>query len=267
MRELLQNLRLHLASFARDSDFVAPTFRSARAVSLSGRWGTAEGQLLASLARPGSIAIDVGANVGQYSAVLARALQGLGIVLAFEPNPYAYEALVKGCRKKLVLPLSCALSNRSGSGTLSVPLSLNGEMQIQLGSLDENLQKTGYERFSVVVEKLDTFLPILDLGVSVVKIDVEGFELEVLKGAEKLLTEQRPPLVIEIEHRHQPSGQSAEDVVMWLLDHGYEVCGLDPRGIIGWKEALRKQGEYTRGNGAHPAEYCNNFVAHPASVP
>jgi len=264
VRERFQELKLHLASFARDSDFVAPAFRSARAVSLTGRWGTAEGRLLASLTRPGSIAIDVGANVGQYSAVLARALQGLGLVLAFEPNPLAYEALVKGCRNKLVLPLSCALSNRSGIGTLSVPLSPTGEMQIQLGSIEESPRKMGHQRFSVALERLDTFLPVLNLGVSVVKIDVEGFELEVLKGAEKLLSEQRPPIVIEIEHRHQPSGQSAEDVVVWLLDHGYVVSGLHQQGIIGWKEALQKQSEFTSVNDSHSLEYCNNFVAHPA---
>lgn len=264
MRDHYQGLKLQLASFARDNAVVAPAFRSARAVSLTGRWGTAEGRLLASLASPGSIAIDVGANVGQYSAVLARSLQGHGLVLAFEPNPIAYEELVKGCRNKLVLPLSYALSNRSGVGILSVPLSPTGEMQAQLGSIEEGPQLAGYKQFSVTLERLDSFLPILNMGVSVMKIDVEGFELEVLKGAELLLVEQRPPIVIEIEYRHQPSGQSAEDVIVWLLDHGYAVSGLHLQGTIGWKEALQRQRNFKSINDSRPLEYCNNFIARPA---
>jgi len=263
MRHNADQLRLSLAAAARNNPILAPAFRGIRARMLVGKGGTVEGRLLSQLVQPGTVAIDVGANLGQYSAVMARSLRGSGFVLAFEPNPIAYEELVRGARNKAIVPLQYALSSQPGTSTLSVPTTEDGELQIQLGSLGHREGEGGHREFEVSVQTLDSFEPMLQLPVSVLKIDVEGFELEVLKGAQRILEQHRPPVVLEIEHRHQPESQSAQDVAQWLLGHDYTVQGLTTAGLLDWQAALERQAAYVHGAATPGEDYVNNFLCRP----
>lgn len=256
----LRDAKLALASAARTSPLIAPSFRTARSVMLASRWGTLEGRLLAQLARPGSMAIDVGANVGQYSVVLARALRGQGTVLAFEPNPVALGELVTATRRKRVLALPYALSSAQGKASLHVPTDAGGLPQIQLGSLGLRSGDGGSLSYEVEMETLDSFLPIMQSPVSVIKVDVEGHELAVLQGAEAVLGHFCPPLVLEIEHRHQPEGQTAEGVIHWLEDRGYGVKAITHMGEIGWQEGLDRQATFDVGSAVPGEDYVNTFL-------
>ena len=267
MRQGATQLRLSLAAAARRSPLLAPSFRATRARMLASPLGSTEGRLLSSLVRPGTVAIDVGANLGQYSVVMAQALRGDGFVLAFEPNPLAYEELLRGVRRMRILPMPLALSSQAGTSTLTVPTDEDGELQIQLGSLSHREGGGGSRQFEVRVQTLDAYLPLIEAPVSVIKVDVEGFELEVLRGAKGLRERERPPLVLEIEHRHQPQGQSAQEVVSWLLSRDYTVKGVTTAGLIDWREALDRQAAYVHGATETPsADYVNNFLCRPVRV-
>jgi hypothetical protein len=68
------------------------------------------------------------------------------------------------------------------------------------------------------------------LPTSIVKIDVEGYELAVIEGAIETITTHRPALVVEIEEQHQPAGQSIDDVFGRISDLGYVLFAIGSAG-------------------------------------
>lgn len=132
--------------------------------------------------RDGAVFVDVGANVGAYS--LRAAARGMK-VYAFEPMPVNIELFKRNAAlNKLSVELSeCALGAENGNARLTPNgavsrISKNGELEVPLRTLDS----------------FD--LPRVDL----LKVDVEGYELEVLKGAEKTLERSHPAIMVEMHH-------------------------------------------------------------------
>jgi hypothetical protein len=105
-----------------------------------------------------------------------------------------------------------------------------------------------------------------DQRVSLLKIDVEGAELEVFKGAERILREQSPLLVFECENRHLEAG-SVQDVFSYLTSFGYEGSFIDrnrlmPLSTFDPLVHQRQDGEWFW----KKASYCNNFVFAKSSL-
>ena len=250
----------------RSNKRFAPVYRSVRAIHLSSSFGTVEGQWLSKLVQPGSVAVDVGANVGQYTAVMNRALKNQGAILAFEPNPLAFNQLVLGTRGKKVEAHKVALSAEEGYMNLNVPVSNFGEMLVQLGSLNTSKAGSDDRQYLVPVKTLDSFQRKLEWGISVIKIDVEGHELQVLRGATATISKQRPCILIEVETRHQPTGQSVDDVFSYLLDFGYQVRGISETGLVDVTKALTSQHSNYYEDGAIGAGYINNFLCTPKEL-
>lgn len=207
---------------------------------------------LRSWARPGARAIDVGANHGLYSYALAR----LGMTVeAFEPQPWCVRTLEGWARGRLTVH-QAGLSDDDTTLTLNLPV-VGGTRFTGYASFGEVEGET--EQISVPVRRLDSY----DFqDVAFIKIDVEGHELSVLRGAGKTLERNRPLLLIEIEERHLASGS--------LADAFAEV------------EALGYSGEYLHDGGWQPlatfsidrlqrarlagdahAPYVNNFLFRP----
>lgn len=130
----------------------------------------------------GAVFVDVGANVGAYS--LRAALSGME-VYAFEPNPRNIKLLTRNAElNHLTLELAdCALGAEEGTAHLTPNgavsrITESGELEVPVHTLDS------YE------------LPAVDL----VKVDVEGYELEVLRGAQKTLERSHPAMMVEMHH-------------------------------------------------------------------
>lgn len=138
-------MRLRGADYIRSNRHIAPIYRTSRAIHLSSRLGSLEARWIYKLVRPGSVAIDVGANVGQYTAVMNRALKGKGQILAFEPNALAFEQLTRGIRSKNIDCFRVALSDTTGIQTLNVSISEVGEALVQLGSLNYQVGTWGFD--------------------------------------------------------------------------------------------------------------------------
>jgi FkbM family methyltransferase len=187
------------------------------------RLGEAELHELPRLIRPGSIAVDVGAHFGTFSVPMARLVGKQGRVISIEPIAEDAELLERGARA-LRLPitvLNCALSSSEGEAELHVPL-LGGSQKTALSSLEATTQAgdAGYmETRTVRTRTLDEVLGNVDLPVSFVKIDVEGHELDVLRGAERTLRAERPHLLIEINN--DLGDRPVEDVFEFILSFGY----------------------------------------------
>ena len=176
------------------------------------RTGEKELTILDCLSKPGSTAVDVGANLGAYSFAMSR----LGLnVLSFEPNP-DLAGLIRRLRLPNVEVFSEALSDTGGEAVLSIPIMRSGHV---LASLEKDvLDKTGAPVQALDIRKRTLDDLRLD-SVSLLKIDTEGHEEKVLKGSLETLKKCKPSIVIEIEERHNKGGISR--IKALLSDIGY----------------------------------------------
>lgn len=163
-------------------------------------------QLLRSLCPPGGVAIDVGANVGCHTLAMAAAAGGRGRVLAFEPSPQSFRRLaanvaLNGMRQ--VTAMNVALGERPGNLELASPPPAHAQHGMATFHA-ANLADATPEivRVPVEVRTLDGVVAEhAPERVDVIKIDVEGHEMQVLHGASHTLGRYRPAVVFEFAQR------------------------------------------------------------------
>jgi FkbM family methyltransferase len=180
------------------------------------RKGEREIRLVPFLANKGRVSLDIGANKGVYAYAL---LGHSAAVHGFEPNPKMFRVLESWARDRVHLH-AVALGDASGTADLLIPRSRHGYSN-QGGSLSQaRMEGETCGIVSVDVLRLD------DLGIANVgfmKIDVEGFECQVLAGARETLRRDRPNLLVEIEERHAKRP---------LPDMIAEICAYDYRCLV-----------------------------------
>ena len=138
------------------------------------------------------VAIDIGANNGLYSYYLVRHSDA---IKAFEPQPALCDML-RAWNHPKVETFNVGLSDKNGTMTLHVPKNSKGKGLAPLASFRKLPNSIEYQ---VPVMRLDDFS---FKDVDFIKIDVEGHESEVLRGASKTIHENKPILLVEIEQRH-----------------------------------------------------------------
>jgi FkbM family methyltransferase len=232
--------------------------------------GEPELRLLGKLAPRAGVFVDVGANRGVYSFVARRS--GLDVV-ALEPNP-DLAAFLRDWADDRVVVVEASASDRAGAAVLEIPLAgeteLDGLGRVVLGTAvpkgadherPAHAPGPAARHVRVASVRLD------DLGlrnVAVVKIDVEGHELEVLEGAARTLSRQRPVVIVEAEERHRAGACAA---VRELLErHGYRgffVLGDGLRPVEQFTPERLQRAENIRSDGTRLGEYVNNFVFLP----
>jgi FkbM family methyltransferase len=152
-------------------------------------------ELYRRFALPGTAAVDVGANLGVHSLALAKCVGEEGRVYAFEPLPRLCRRMEENLRVNGVDNVrlhEVALGNSLGSLRFD---SHADDFNIGKGRVSPSGDT------AVQVTRIDHMLHQIDRPVSVVKIDTEGHELEVLKGAVNLLERHRPIIVMEFNSR------------------------------------------------------------------
>ena len=169
--------------------------------------------------------VDVGANVGFIAVRAARSLGEEGRVVAIEPHPVRFEYLlrnVRGNELDNVTCVRCAVGAHSGDVTLY-------DVDPTLGPrhLDASTQPGRGLRFATILRSLDDVIDehAVAADISLIKIDVEGYELEVLRGMSRVLA-HRPRLVIEA----MDAGRLAD--VQALLPIGYMMRRIDPHSYL-----------------------------------
>ena len=196
----------------------------------------------------GHIAVDVGANNGVYTYALSK---WGAQVEAFEPLPSCARAIA-AFRSSNVRVHEVALSSATGARELFVP-QISGVLHTALARFSR--PAGAFEAIRVPVRRLDDF-GFRD--VSFIKIDVEGHELEVLRGGAETIATCHPLLLIEVEQRHLEL--SMEDVFSEVLRFGY-------RGFFVLCERLAPLKDFSYklhqqpflGNVLSP-DYVNNFI-------
>jgi FkbM family methyltransferase len=157
-----------------------------------GEYNEIEAALLRRLLPKGGTAVEVGANIGTHTLVLARAAGPSGWVLAYEPQRVVFQTLCANIAVNSLMHVEarqCAVGGALGSVT--VP-EIDYASPGNFGGIDVTSFTDGYPVPLVTLDE-DIHPPRLDL----LKIDVEGMELEVLRGADALIRHLRPVLYLE----------------------------------------------------------------------
>ncbi|MBV8777617.1 MAG: FkbM family methyltransferase [Alphaproteobacteria bacterium] len=163
----------------------------------------------------GGVAIDIGANLGEWAVPLARAVGRAGHVLCCEPNPEVAAAL----RKTL------AINNLAQARVLPVAVSRSdGAGHLRIDAHDSGQSRLADSGISVALRTLDAVVAESALKrVDLLKIDVEGHEAAVLDGAARTLRELRPAVIFESGHESAAERHSIADR---LDDSGYEIAAV-----------------------------------------
>lgn len=220
-----------------------------------------ERRLLQSLCDRSQNAVDIGANQGDIALLLSEYCLH---VHAFEPIRSMADRMRHRLRSTNVTVYDCALGAVSGHGTLHVP-SFGHSVYTTRATLLEDLdgiqvrgeQLTKAETIRVQVDKLDSFAL---RSVGFIKIDVEGFELDVLHGAQATIRSNRPVIYVEIEQRRHP-GMRIETIFESIIALGYagwyvQLSGL--HDIAGFNVETMQNPDH-----ADTPAFLNNFVFTP----
>lgn len=167
-------------------------------------------QLLENYLKEGSTFLDIGANIGLMSVIASNYVGTKGIVYAVEANPHTVPILqanvdLNACKNVEVIPV--ALSDTSGTAVLFENWKVNrGGASL----ISQSSEERGVE---VKMERLDDLFDE-NTPVRLVKIDVEGFEPQVLRGGMNWFRKQQPVFIIEVsEKREKEVGPSPAEVM------------------------------------------------------
>jgi FkbM family methyltransferase len=198
-----------------------------QSIAASGIFDICVSETIFRLLDPGDLAVDVGANVGYMTSLMARRVGPSGTVMAYEPHPALFEVLTKNVarwnhdqRLGQIVANNVALSDHHGTADLFAPESFDrnvGSASLQISARwGKDHVRVGEVRLSTADEEFS------DRPVSLLKIDVEGHESQVLAGAAELLAAGSLRDII-LEHK----GGYPSSLMDMIEEQGFVVFSLD----------------------------------------
>lgn len=207
----------------------------------------------------GDTVFDIGAHKAGYLYFMAKLTGSAGNVYAFEPQRALYNYLVK--MKALfawnhVMVEHLALSDNSGSTKLFIPVN-KADSTSSPGASIVNPQpgKQIVHTETIQTVSLDAYCQNNEINPTFLKIDVEGNELNVFKGAQQILVKHKPKILVEIEARHIGKEQAIQ-TFRFLESIGYKghfIRGVDLLPLSEFQFEVYQ-------DTTNMKHYCNNFV-------
>lgn len=192
-------------------------------LSINEIYEPAETDIIKQEIKKGDIVLDIGANIGYYTLLMADLVGDNGKVFAFEPEPYNFELLRKNIEintcKNVILEKK-AISNCNKRSNLYLSRDNTGMHRL-------NESKYCEKHIEVDVVKLDDFFRNDELinKIKFIKIDVEGSELDVLQGMESILEKNNQiTILLEFIPEHlMEHGSNPIHVIEFLLDRNFRL--------------------------------------------
>jgi len=211
--------------------------------------------------KEGDLAIDVGAHRGAYTWWFRQKVGPTGRVIAFEPQAKLAASIGTTLRKlgfDNVEIVPSGVSVRAGVHTLRVPHNSKGYSSG--ATFEEKAIGGRVDKRSTDVISLDEFFAASSHRLALLKIDVEGHELEALRGAEQLLREFHPAILLEAEARHRAEG-TVQPVFDYLLELGYEGQYFSGGEMLPLSDFDPARDQCSEGPRFWESPfYCNNFA-------
>jgi len=197
--------------------------------------------------RPSDVFVDVGANLGLFTVAAARRVGPAGRVLAFEPGSGARRMLEENVRlnrlcNTTILPI--ALSSSDARLTPTVPVlghEAFGSLARPIDTLDTQTEEIEARAWDGLAQDL-----LGAQAVTMMKIDVEGWESHVLSGAKRFLSQPQAPL-LQVEFTDAAAaaaGSSCAELYTALNGFGFEICRYDTGKNCLLPEDLRAEYPY-----------------------
>lgn len=192
-----------------------------------GEWSEVEVRVFQALLTPSSNVVEVGSNIGMHSVPLAK-IAHQGKVICFEPQSIIYQQL---CCNLALNNLTNVESYRLGVGEKAESLQIEccdydtawnyGSFSLDKGFSTEGQFNANVRKERIDVINLDTFAPITELdSLDLLKIDAEGFDIKVLKGAKKTIQRLQPAIFIEAQT------ESSKIIFQYLQELEYRVFSV-----------------------------------------
>ena len=187
-------------------------------------------EAMKNLLKSGDVFIDVGANIGYLTAIGAGLVGKSGQVHSFEPVPEYFRRLEKMAMMNpdyRIVVNQCALGEKEGTGNICV-----ARQNIGWNTMVPNFMKGGTlkETLRISIDRLDSYLEENAIeDVSLIKIDVEGFEFPVLKGLQVYFekTSNRPAIICEVvPNAYSLLGRKLAELPEYIKEYGYSIFGL-----------------------------------------
>jgi FkbM family methyltransferase len=188
-----------------------------------------ETQFLLRTLKEKSSFVDVGANVGYYTLIASRRVGDHGCVHAFEPVSAQFDALTanvrRNCLRNVVLN-KLIVADSSGPKLIHLGSENNtGEASV--------VQSVGGEERNETVESITLDQYLLGKTVDAIKIDTEGYELSVLRGAARTLGHSKPLVLVEVKDRLlRAAGSDRNQLFAFLRAFGYKAFGIRRNGTL-----------------------------------
>lgn len=203
--------------------------------------------LLCNWCCPGSCAIDVGASVGLYTKALSKKVGIKGQVIAIEPSRSASRLLSRVVTLQQLTNVRLerfAAAEHQAKKFIITPVNLAGYPQDPLSYVSD-APEVGSESFAINTLSLDEYCARNKIeNVSVVKLDIEGYELAALKGARRLIENNRPVLLVEITTQHTARYDYCPEVIWAELESMAYVPHISDNGT-GRRQVRQYDGAHT----------------------
>jgi FkbM family methyltransferase len=181
------------------------------------RWWKSEKERLSPFIKSGDIVFDVGANLGFFTALFSKLVGNTGVVHSFEPSPRIFKKLQEVIEAN---HLANVVAHNIGCGDVETvqPLYTPASSGNSSFNPPEQFGLKTRATSDVRVIPLDAFLASKINKLSFLKIDTEGFEDKVLRGAARLIDQFRPVIYIELTSEYFAVSRQA---LAYLKEHGY----------------------------------------------
>lgn len=193
-----------------------------------GEYGEQEAELFKQFCQPGDVVIDVGANIGTHTLVFARAVGPTGRVIAFEPQRVIFQTLCANMALNSITHVECFhAAVGAKAGFVQVP-EIRYDKEMNFGGFNVRNFSRGAK---IPLVSLDGCVQPTNLRL--IKVDVEGMEIDVLQGAAKLIEQFRPWLYLEND-----SPERSPVVLRQIFAMGYRAywhCPFlyNPKNFVG----------------------------------
>jgi len=189
------------------------------------RWEPKISAILSKHAKEGTVAIDMGAYIGTHTLALVDAVGPKGKVHTFEPQPWAYSGILKTLQKNNIKNTKVHnVGISSKKGQLRFCSDSSGSSSIC--SERRPSKKVWAEIYNIPVITLDS----LNLkNISVMKVDVEGHELDALKGAKNTIIQSKPVIVLEVWKKR---GNRLKMITEFLKSINYNIKNISADDFI-----------------------------------
>jgi FkbM family methyltransferase len=201
-----------------------------RALIRRGYWEKLETKVFIELLTPGAMVVDAGANFGHYALTASNIVGADGLVFAFEPHAATFALLNQNAalqRWRNLHPIQAGLGAEEGS----LPIFADDGNPGGHSFLDWNRREGTGGSETVPVHRLDSILEEQAPGrqLSLLKIDVQGFEMDVLNGAEKTISRDKPSVLCEVTPGVLARTAGGHRVLLLFFeDRGYKATILLP---------------------------------------